>query len=426
MARPDQDAFYEATANQYHAEDNPDGAILLNVAEYTLGWAAMRNKIESIAAEASIPDWVPKYTDHMGNPDVRQAVASFMSKHLTGCLIQPDQLVLTAGAMSAVNISAQVLGESGDVVVIPCPSYPVYTHDFGTSAGLVRYDLVTHHDVSEVADGPLLTTAHLDRALADIEANGQRFRILILTTPDNPTGGMIDRPTLEAVSEWCIRHEIHLIVNELYGLSLINTDHPDLSTDYSTHPEFISFAKIMEASNSDYLHYCYALSKDFGLSGFRFGLIHSYNDDFLTAFGLFNTFAMVSNLTQWTMQRVLEDDEFVTRFLAENGEKLTEAYADVVRMLRRCDVPYVPARGSLFIWADLSEFLTADSGEAAHDLWWRIYETTGVMLTPGEGFGHSKHGMFRIVYPSTERDSLGVALNRLEAFIAAERTHTTR
>jgi aspartate/methionine/tyrosine aminotransferase len=421
VTRPDHEAFYAASQNHYDAADNPDGAIPLNVSESALAWPALGDKIQSIMAEQPIPDWVPKYTDYNGHPEVRQAVASFMTRHLTGCTIDPDRLVLTAGAMSALDISAHALGESGDVVVIPSPSYPVYTHDFGLRAELVRYDLVTHHDIDAIADGPALTTAHLDGALADIERDGQRFRLLVLTTPDNPTGDMFDRRTLEAVADWCIAHGIHLIVNEIYALSLIDTDHPELVDDYRIRPDFVSFARVMETRQSDYLHYCYAFSKDFGVSGFRFGLIYSQNEEFIRSFGLLNTFSMVSNISQWVMQQVVEDDEFVTSFIADNKTQLTAAYLDVVRMLRRWGVPYVPSRGSLFIWADLSEFLMADTAEAAHDLWWDIYESTGVLLTPGEGFGHTKHGMFRIVYPSLDRATVRVALTRLERFIVERR-----
>jgi aspartate/methionine/tyrosine aminotransferase len=294
----------------------------------------------------------------------------------------------------------------------------------GTRAELVRYDLVTHHEIEEIRDGPLLTTEHLDDAVANIERMGQTFRLLILTTPDNPTGGMYDRPTLESIADWCIGHRVHLIVNEIYGLSRIDTAHPELAGDYRAHPEIVSFARILEEERSDYLHYCYALSKDFGLSGFRFGLMYSHNDAFLRAFGLLNTFSMTSNLTQWVVQNVLEDDTFVTSFIADNGARLTRAYLEVVRVLRRCDIPYVPSRGSLFVWADFSEFLTDDTAEAAHDLWRKIYTTTGVLLTPGEGFGHTKHGMFRIVYPGVDENALTTAMNRLERFIIQERNST--
>lgn len=421
LPRPDLDVFHEAQRNLFDAVDNPDGVILLNVAENSLGWSDIKSKIEAITAQQTLPDWVARYTDSHGHPEVLKAVSSFMTKHLTGCEVDPSRLVLTAGAMSAMNISAQLLGEPDDVVAIPSPSYPVYTHDVGAIAGLARYNVVTHHEIDDIGDGPLLTTSHLDAALEDIESRGKRLRVVILTTPDNPTGGMLDRNTLEEVAEWCDQHRIHLIVNEIYGLSLIDTDHPELVGDYPTHPEFVSFAQILSDRASDYLHYSYALSKDFGLSGFRFGLIYSLNDDFIRASGLLNTFSMTSNLTQWVMQKLLEDDAFVSSFISQNKANLTAAYADVVRTLRRCGVPYVPSRGGLFVWADFSEFLESDTAQGAHDLWMRIYQGANVLLTPGEGFGHTKHGLLRIVYPGTAPDSLKLALKRLEDFITAER-----
>ncbi len=421
-SRPDQEAFNEAQQNQYHATDNPDGAITLNVAENTLGWAALKLKIEEVTASQPLPDWLAKYTNFAGHPDVRQAVATFMRRHLTGCPIDPDLLVLTSGAMSAIDISAHVLGDPGDVVVIPSPSYPVYTHDVGARAELIRYDLITHHDVAEISDGPLLTTGHLDDALADIESTGQRFRLLILTTPDNPTGGMYDRPSLEAIADWCTGHRIHLIVNEIYGLSRIDTEHPELVGDYRVNPVFASFAQTLEDRSSDYLHYGYALSKDFGVSGFRVGLMYSRNEEFIAAFGLLNTFSMTSNLTQWVVQSILEDDAFVTSFIDDNSSRLTEAYVDVIRVLRRCSIPYVPSRGGLFVWTDFSGLLEHDTAEAAHDLWQKIYSSTSVLLTPGEGFGHTKYGMFRIVYAGVDKHALATAMDRLERFVIQERS----
>jgi aspartate/methionine/tyrosine aminotransferase len=158
----------------------------LNVAESDLGWETLRSRIVAVTREQPLPDWLPKYTYFAGHADVRRAVANFMSRHLTDCPIDPELLVLTAGAMSAMDTAAHILGDPGDVVVIPAPSYPVYTHDVGLRAGLTRYDLVTHHDIVEISDGPVLTVDHLDGALADIESTGQRFRLLILTTPNNP------------------------------------------------------------------------------------------------------------------------------------------------------------------------------------------------------------------------------------------------
>ena len=245
--------------------------------------------------------------------------------------------------------------------------------------------------------------------------------MLILTTPDNPTGGIYSNGQLREIADWCMDHEIHLVVNEIYGLSVIDTTHPELAQDYQDDVAFSSFAAIMAKEKSDYLHLWYAVSKDLGISGFRVGFLHSHNAALLEAYRNLNLTHSVSNHTQWILQHLLTDTPFMTAYLARNRERLTESYAVVVRFLRRLGIPYVPSRGSHFVWIDLSRFLTDDSEAGEMELWREIYRATKVLLTPGAGFGHSKRGLFRVVFPCVSQADLTVAMERLAGFVEAKR-----
>ncbi|MBT3497528.1 MAG: aminotransferase class I/II-fold pyridoxal phosphate-dependent enzyme [Gemmatimonadales bacterium] len=419
--RIDHAAYHEAVANAYHPTENPTGALPLNVAENRLSWSDLRAKIESITTEETIAAWVPGYTSMRGSLEFRRAAAHFLTRHLTRCPVDPEQLAVSAGATSVIEMTSFILADAGDAAAIPAPCYPVYSQDIGSFSGVERYDLVTHHEVSEISDGPALTVRHLEHARTEIETAGQRFRMLILTTPDNPTGGIYSLDTLSEVADWCIKHEVHLVVNELYGLSLIDTRHPEIEADYADDVTFNSFASIMADKQSEYLHLWYALSKDLGISGFRVGLLYSHNAALLEAYENLNLSHTVSNHTQWLLQHLLTDDDFMTSYVVENQRRLTEAYAVVVGALKRLDIPYVPSRGSLFVWIDLSEFMDGDSGQADLDLWQELYRTSGVLLTPGVGFGHTKKGMFRVVYPCVSMKELSVAMERLGAFVKAKR-----
>lgn len=99
---------------------------------------------------------------------------------------------------------------------------------------------------------------------------------------------------------------------------------------------------------------------------------------------------MVSNYAQWIFQKVLEDHDFVDKYIQINQTLLTESYLVAVKTFRKLNIPYVPAAGSLFVWIDLSEFLSEQSQEAENQFWLELYQETGILLTPGEGFGHSK------------------------------------
>jgi 1-aminocyclopropane-1-carboxylate synthase len=339
-----------------------------------------------------------------------------MGTHLTGCSIEPDEVVVSPGATGVIEMTAFVLAEEGDVAVIPAPCYPVYTKDLGNFSQIERYDLVTHHEISEIADGPLLTVDDLERAWKDITDSGRRFRLLILTSPDNPTGGIYSVERLNRIADWCIAHHVHLIVNEIYGLSIIDTAHPDISDDYVAKVEFSSFGQVMKARQSEYLHLWYSLSKDLGISGFRVGILWTLNKRALEAYENLNLTHSLSNYTQWVLSRVLTEDEFIHDFITRNQQRLTDSYALAARSFRAMGVPYVPARGSLFLWVDLSEFLGEDSESGEMRLWREIFDDTGVLLTPGVGFGHSKHGLFRFVYPCVQYDELEVAMVRLASY----------
>ena len=419
--RIDHAAHRAAMENRYHPTANPSGALPLNIAENRLSWPDLRTRIEEITSRQGVEDWVPGYASHRGALEFREAAARFLAEHLTGCAIDPDHLGVSAGATGVIEMTSFILCDAGDVAVIPAPCYPVYRQDIGNMARVERYDLVTHHEVADIAKGPALTISDLERAHRDITEAGQRFRMLILTAPDNPTGGIYSGRQLSDFAEWCIEREVHLVVNEMYGLSLIDTDHPDIRDDYASNVEFSSFARVMADKRSDYLHLWYALSKDLGISGFRVGLVYSQNGDFIEAYLNLNLTHSVSNHTQWVLRHLLSDTDFMTRYVARNRERLTESYAIAAAHFRRLRVPYVPSRGSLFVWIDLSEFLTDHSTEGEMQLWETLFDETGVLLTPGVGFGHSKHGLFRVVYPCVSPSELEVAMERLASWVEQRR-----
>ena len=120
--RIDYGAYCEAIGNAYHPTDNLTGALPLNVAENRLSWLDLKAKIEAITSENEVPEWVPGYTSARGAPEFREAIASFLAKHLTGCPIDPEHLGVSAGASSVIEMTSFILADAGDVAVIPAPS----------------------------------------------------------------------------------------------------------------------------------------------------------------------------------------------------------------------------------------------------------------------------------------------------------------
>ena len=424
--RVDWEIYQKAMENHYDAISKPDGCFPMNVAENHLCWDLLREKVQKVCKEKTIPDWVSSYGDPAGVPSFRQATAEYLSEFLVKQKVDPETLAFSVGATSTIEMTAFLLANPADTAVIPAPSYPVYTMDIGVIPEIKRYDLQTHHELHELQAGIPINTEQLEAAKQKIEAQGSRFRLLILTSPDNPTGGIYSQAQLESVADWCEANEVHLIVNEIYGLSRIDISHPELQKDYPNPIPFLSFGQLMAKRKSPFLHLWYSFSKDLGISGFRIGLTHSYNADFITGYRNAGLSHAISNHTQWVMQEVLEDREFMADFVAAPQAALTQSYVIVVRNFRTLGIPYSPSYGSLFVWMDLSEFLKEDSEPGQHQLWLEIFEESGVLLTPGAGFGHSKKGLFRMVITSIDHEALEVAMTRLKKYILNMRNRNTK
>lgn len=419
--RSDMDLFFEANADIWRKKKNPTGKFPLNMAENKQTWGALKNKIEDVLKNKSIPDWVSNYTGILGHPSFLESVAQFMSKHVTKCEINPDHLGASAGSTAVVELCAWVLCNHGDVAMIPSPSYPVYTQDIKMKAGVHRYNLITHHDLSDLNSGPVLNTGHLETTVRSLNRQGKVVKLLLLTNPDNPTGVIYNDKQILQISNWCIKNKIHLIVNELYALSTIDTKHPALKNKYPDETTTRSFAKVINELNSDYLHMIYGFSKDFGISGMRVGLVYSKNEEFLKAYTNLAAPHMVSNLTQWVVQEVLSDNKFIKQYIKTNRTNLTQSYLAVINTLDKLKIPYVPARGSLFVWLDMSEFLRSNTEMAEQELWKSLYNQQGVLLTPGTGFGHSKRGQFRLVHSFLHANALKEAMKRIKKFVLHNR-----
>ncbi|TFV94543.1 aminotransferase class I/II-fold pyridoxal phosphate-dependent enzyme [Algoriphagus kandeliae] len=417
--RIDLEIYYEAMENLYHPETNPSGALPMNVAENHLCWEMLRDRIQKVTRENTIPEWVASYTDPAGAPSFREATAEFLSKFLMHVPVNPDSLAFSGGATSTIEMTSFLLANPGDTAVIPAPSYPVYSGDIGTLPEVKRFDL-------QVPSKPINSEYQFDLQLLQeakekIEANGSNFRMLILTQPDNPTGRIYSESLLRKIADWCIQNQIHLIVNEIYGLSQLDIQNPNLKAFYPQASPFVSFGKIMSEYQSPFLHFWYSFSKDFGISGFRIGLLHSHNEDLIQAYRNAGLGHSISNYTQWVIQEVLLDHGFLKTFFESFQQKLTESYLIVTQTLKKLNIPFNPSRGSLFVWMDLSEFLEEKSLKGEEKLWLEIYEKTGILITPTNGFGHSEKGWYRIVITSLSHEELKVAMKRLSDFIQIKR-----
>lgn len=144
------------------------------------------------------------YTPVEGREKLRRAIAAHY-RELSGYAATPDQVVVVAGGQSALYAAAQCLFEGGDEVIVPEPMYVTYSAAIGSS-GAVLKPVALHPE-----NGFELRVADIAAAITP------RTRGIVINSPQNPTGRMLDEAQWRGIADLCIQHDLWLVSDEVYA-----------------------------------------------------------------------------------------------------------------------------------------------------------------------------------------------------------------
>ena len=176
--------------------------------------------------------------------------------------------------------------------------------------------------------------------------------------------------------------------------------------------------RILDNNLGNDVHFLWAVSKDFGSSGLRIGVVYTQNKQFLEALGNLNIFSGVSQPIQVIIAELLTDDAFVDSFLEEASRRLRLSYEICVNKLEEMVIPYIPADAGLFVYCDLSSLLPFKTFEGEAMLCALITDYARVVLTPGESQREQTPGMFRLCYAWVSPEVLIIAMERLSKLVS--------
>ncbi len=358
----------------FEAATRPDGYIPLCIAENRLVWDLLAPKM---AACRDVPPRALCYDIMSGALDFRRRLARFMGRAFLGREFPPEQVAVLAGAGSVLESLFHALGDPGDGILVPTPSYAGFWPDLETRDELI---IVPVHTSS--ADGFRLTTAALDRAVA---STGRPVRALLFTSPDNPLGRVYSAAQVDEVLRWGESVGIHVVLDEIYALSV-----------FGPRP-FVSGASLRPALG-DRVHVVWAFSKDFAASGLRCGVLVSENRDVLTAVDALAEWACCSGDTQFLLGEMIADDAWVDVYLTGMRARLRAAYRAVTAALEDEQIPFLPAEAGFFLLVDLRRFMAGPTWEEERVLWRRLLDEANVNLTPGAACRIGEPGFMRLCF----------------------------
>uniref|UniRef100_A0A8C0KZ28 1-aminocyclopropane-1-carboxylate synthase homolog (inactive) n=1 Tax=Canis lupus dingo TaxID=286419 RepID=A0A8C0KZ28_CANLU len=324
-----------------------------------------------------------QYPDWRGHLFLREEVARFLSFYCKSpAPLKPENVVVLNGCASLFSALATVLCEVGEAFLIPAPYYGAITQHV-CLYGNVR--LVCVHLDSEVTGldtRPFqLTVEKLEMALQRAHSEGVKVKGLILINPHNPLGDIYSPGELRDYLEFAKRHELHVMVDEVYMLSV-----------------FEKSGSVLQLPDPQRTHVMWATSKDFGMSGLRFGTLYTENRDVATAVASLCRYHGLSGLVQYQMAQLLQDRDWINQvYLPENHARLKAAHTYVTGELRALGIPFLSGGAGFFIWVDLRKYLP-EATFKEEMLLWRCFLDNKVLLSCGKTFECKEPGWFRLVF----------------------------
>jgi 1-aminocyclopropane-1-carboxylate synthase len=372
-------AHFAAEADPYHPTDNPDGYVNLGTAENRLVWDLLEPRLRAPRALAAADT---RYAPLYGTRALREAVAGFLTG-TRGVPVDPEDLLVVSGATAALDVVATVLCDPGETIAVPVPYYGALDTDLTGRSGAVLLPVPP-----APGDGPVPGPAAVAEAVGAARAGGATVRALALTSPHNPMGLVYPAEELAGFARVCAALDLDLVADEIYAHSVFPG--ASFTSALGLPGDLLDPARV---------HVVWGFAKDFGVPGWKVGVLHTRDACVRQAARELAYFAPVSTDTQWMLGDLLSDPGWVDGFLTAHRHRLADSYATVTGLLTAAGIGHAPAQAGFSVWVDLRRWLPVDSFPAERELWRRVLDQGRVNLAPGEVFHSPTPGWFRLCHP---------------------------
>lgn len=337
------------------------------------------------AAIKAIHEGFTKYTAVDGIPALKKAIADKLLRE-NGLTYAPNQIITNNGAKhSLFNLFAATI-QKGDEVIIPAPYWVTYPE-------LVLYCGGTVVEIqTDDATAFKITPVQLKNALTP------KTKMLVLTSPSNPTGCVYTKDELIALGKVLEGTDVIVASDEMYE-KLVYAG------------EFTSSAAVSEDMYRRTVT-INGLSKSVAMTGWRFGYMAAHNTELIQATKKLQS-QSTSNINSITQKAAIVGlDGSADADIAMMRKAFQERRDEAVDLFNAIDgLSVVKPDGAFYLFVNIKE-VSNDSMEFCKEL----LEKTGVAVVPGVGFG--SEGYFRFSF-ATDIESIRKGIKRIEEFVKA-------
>jgi aspartate/methionine/tyrosine aminotransferase len=336
------------------------------------------------AAKQAIDDGYTRYTHNAGLIEVREALSQKIKRD-NGIDSDPvTEVMCTAGGMGALVLANMVIVNPGDEVIYPDPGFVSHYAHIKLAQGIpVPIQLKKEHKFG-------FTAEELEQVMTD------KTKMLVLNSPNNPTGGIIPNEELKRIADVCIEHDIYVLSDEAYEKFRYD----------KKKPLFIGSLPDMR----DRTVSLFSLSKTYAMTGWRIGACVGPREIIAAMTKLQeHIIAMPTTVSQKAAEAAVSGPQGCVDEMVRTFKKRRDIITKGLNAIQGVELQ--PPGGAFYVFPDVSAF-----GMDSYDLVLRILKDTNVVTVHGSAFGKFGEGFLRLCYAvSTQR--IEEALSRLDSFL---------
>jgi aminotransferase len=323
------------------------------------------------------------YSSDAGIPELRAALAKALAHH--GGRVDPErEIIITAGGNQAFQLALTTLVVHGDEVVLAAPYF-------------LNHEMAVRSVGAIPIEAPVPAGRGFQATWDDLAPHmSLRTRAVVLVTPSNPTGAVIERAELQRIVTECASRDVLVIVDETY-MQFVYDGEPFTAAAL---PEWQRNVVIVGS-----------FSKAFAITGWRCGYLLAHSDAIAEAMKIQDCMVICAPVpVQRAVAAVLEQEpRYPRRWLPELKER-RDFLVDALRKVPGLEP--VMTSGGFFVMVRIAG--CDDSRAAAMEL----IERQQVVTIPGRFFGNSGEGYLRISYGAATTERLQAACRRIAAHAA--------
>jgi len=333
------------------------------------------------AAITAIKEGFTHYTSSRGILELREAIAEDLRKRKIDADPE-DEILVTPGAKHAIYCACLSTLDPGDEVLVISPTWP------------------THFQCVEIAEARAVEVpCGEDYSLNEEDLKARvtsKTRMILLGSPNNPTGGVLSREAVEAIVDIAVDEDLLILSDEVYDRLVYEDSKP------------VSPGSLENGSGRTIV--INGFSKAYAMTGWRLGYAYANKEiiDSMTRIQQSTTTCPVSFVQKAGIAALRGPQDHVKRMVEEYDRRRRF----IVKELNEIDgIRCATPRGAFYVFPDISKLKMSSS-----DFCLQLLNETGVSTTPGSVFGECGEGHIRISYAS-DLQTISEGVKRIKRFV---------